>query len=118
MLRASSDTMYLPPECVQGGGSTGDRRSDIYSIGAILYEMLTGRPPFDNSGDWQARVQRIVQHVPAQPRKVNRSIPAALEAICLKAMAKDPARRYATAGELAAALRGFLTPRKGKFWKR
>ncbi len=109
---------YTPPEWLESNGDMHDPRGDVYTLGVILYEMLTGQRPFSKDHGALPLAAEILGAAPTPPRKINRSIPAALEAICLKAMAKDPAGRYATAGELAATLREFLTPRKRRFWKR
>jgi serine/threonine-protein kinase len=82
-----------------------------------LYEALTNQRPFD-AGPIVKVLAQILNGKAKQPRKLVPSIPAALEKICLKAMAKDPAKRYATAGDLAADLRTFLKPpRPRSFWK-
>jgi Ca-activated chloride channel family protein len=106
----------MAPEQVRGEVGPRDPRSEIYHLGALLYELLTGQPPF--RGEGTEVCARILNESPIPPRRVVRSIPAGLESICMKAIAKDPAARYATAGELAAALRGFLAPaRRKSFWK-
>ena len=88
----------------------------MYALGVVLYQSLTGETPF--SGGVSEIFPRILNKKPKPPRGLVKSIPAALEAICLKAIAKDPAERYNTAGELAAALRGFLAQgRRKSFWK-
>jgi serine/threonine protein kinase len=107
----------MAPERVRGESDPNDPRGDVYSLGVLLYETLTGRQPFRGRG-WSSLIRKVLDKPATPPRQLVRSIPAELEAICLKAMAKDPAQRYATAGELAAALRAFLAPapREG-FWK-
>ncbi|MEV0596925.1 Stk1 family PASTA domain-containing Ser/Thr kinase [Nonomuraea cavernae] len=90
---------YLSPE--QARGERVDARSDVYSTGCVLYELLTGQPPF--TGD--SPVAIAYQHVreePIPPSQIDREIPAWADAIVLKAMAKDPAHRYQSAGEMRA----------------
>jgi serine/threonine-protein kinase len=108
---------YMAPERIQGEAGVCDSQAEVYSLGVVFYEMLTRELPF--SGRSIADIFRAIRNEdPKRPRRLDRSIPAALEAICLKAMAKDRNVRYATAGELAAALRGFLAPARRKgFWK-
>jgi Tfp pilus assembly protein PilF len=98
---------YMPPELVLGEGTFHDPRSDIYSLGATLYELLTLRPVFDGR-DRQALLRQIAQEEPLLPRRVDPMIPRDLETIVLKAMDKEPIRRYATAQELALDLHRFL----------
>ncbi len=92
---------YLSPEQAQGLPATP--ASDIYAIGVLLYEMATGRLPFDG-GSPEEVARKQIQQAPAPPRLLNDALPAAVEGIILKAMAKDPAARYATARELGSAL--------------
>lgn len=95
---------YLSPEQAQGRPATA--QSDIYSLGIVLYEMLTGRLPF--SGDSAVVVaMKHVQEEPVSPRRLNPQIPASLELLVLRAMAKDPAQRPRSAQEFAQQLAGY-----------
>ena len=95
---------YFSPEQAEGLGV--DSRSDIYSLGVVLFEMVTGRPPF--LGDSPVAVaSKHVRDNPPAPRELNPQIPPTFEAIILKSMAKDPAHRYATAEDLRADLLRF-----------
>ena len=90
---------YLSPEQASGGLQL-DARSDVFSLGAVLYELLTGQPPFQ--GDSVSELLRRIREVdPALPRRIDPAIPRDLQNICLKALEKDPARRYSTAREMA-----------------
>jgi serine/threonine-protein kinase len=95
--------VYMSPEqCL--GNKEVDHRSDIYSLGIILYEMICGRPPFVSSGYGELIHMHLIQP-PAPPRKHAPGLPAELEAVMLKLLAKDPGQRYQSMGEVQQALR-------------
>jgi len=98
---------YMAPE---GLYRAADARGDVYGLGATLYELLTLKPPV--CGDTPAELMKqLADGVPVPPRRVNPAVPRDLETIVLKALAREPDRRYATAGEMAADLRAFLDDR-------
>lgn len=95
---------YISPE--QARGDITDERSDIYSVGVALYEMLTGRKPFD--GDTPVAIAlKHMQSTPKRPSELNETIPEGLEQIVLRAMQKEPSARYQTAGEMISDLEEF-----------
>ena len=97
---------YMSPEQTLGRPTAYEPSVDIYSLGAVLYEMLTGRPPF--RGDTSAETQRqVLSEDPVPPARLAHNTPRDLETICLKCLQKDPAKRYATARELADDLDRF-----------
>lgn len=99
---------YMSPEQAAGEVSRIDRRSDVYSLGAMLYELLSGRLPFAGATT-VAMILQVVQTEPTALRKINPEIPADLETIVTKAMAKEIHRRYETARALAEDLQRFLS---------
>jgi len=102
--------MYMAPEQVRGQTGLIAPQTDVYALGAILYEALTGQPP--HVGDTLDSVyERILNREPAPPRSLNPGAPAELERVCARALAKDPSRRYETAGEFADELRRWLDGR-------
>jgi serine/threonine protein kinase len=113
---------YLAPERFNG---QGDVRSDVYSLGLTLYEMLTLRLAFDEA-DRNKLVKQVMHDEPPRPRKVNPSVPRDLETVVLKAIARDPAHRYQTPAEMAEDLKRFVEDRPvrarrvseaEKFWR-
>jgi serine/threonine protein kinase len=101
---------YLSPEQVRGDSSAIDHRTDIYSLGVTLYELVTGRKPF--AGETRDQMlSAICRTEPVKPRRLNRCIPIDLETICVRAMEREPSRRYPSAALLAEDLRRFAEGR-------
>ena len=92
---------YMAPE--QARGQTADERSDVYGAGAVLYHLLTGRPPYQGPSPMAIMVA-VAEGPPPAPSEAASGVPPGLEAVCLRAMARDPAARYPTAWALAEAL--------------
>ena len=97
---------YMSPEQADGRGHWTDRRTDIYSLGIVLFRMLTGELPF--RGNAQMQIHKRLTEDPPDPRGLNRFVPRDLCTICLKCMERDPNRRFSTAKELAEEMQRFL----------
>lgn len=99
---------WTSPEQAAGDSAAVAAPSDVYSLGVMLYQLLTGRLPYDVSGSWDQARAAILFEPPAPPRAIRPGVSRDLETIALKCLSKEPQRRYATAGALAADLRDWL----------
>jgi eukaryotic-like serine/threonine-protein kinase len=98
---------FMPPEQASAQRGKMGRHSDVYGLGAILYHLLTARPPFQ-AGSFESVINQVLNTEPVSPRLLNSSVPPDLETICIKCLEKEPAKRYQSAQELADELERFL----------
>jgi hypothetical protein len=98
---------YMAPEQAEGRLGLLAPATDVYGLGAILYEVLTGKPPFTDP-DMPTLLRRVIHDTPERPRQLAVDVPAPLEAVCLKALAKKPAERFGSAKEVAGEIQRWL----------
>src|SRR5205085_9576190 len=100
---------WASPEQASGHRDAVDVRTDVYSLGVILYQMLTGRFPYDVTGGVRDVLDRILNAAPARPSTINRQINDEIDTIVLKCLCKERERRYQSAGELARDIARYLS---------
>lgn len=105
---------YMSPEQTLGNPAAVDTRTDIYALGVILYELVTGAAPYPTSGDLAAAFKNIRETEPVRPSKLHREVRSELDAVILRAMAKEPGRRYQSASDLTEDLKAWLDGRPVK----
>src|SRR5262249_16482478 len=101
---------YMAPEQASGQSRQVGRPADIYALGVILYELLTGRPPFQADSMLEP-LEQVRTHEPVPPRRLRPRLPRDLETVCLKCLEKEPRRRYPTAAALGDDLRRYMSDR-------
>jgi hypothetical protein len=111
LSRVSGTIPYMAPEQARGDRDRIGPRTDLFALGAVLYELLTGRPPYQGTTR-QELMQQACEGTVVPPRERNPKVPAAVNDVCVRCLAKDPADRFASAAELAEAVRG-CRPRRG-----
>jgi serine/threonine-protein kinase len=99
---------YMAPEQAQGQGHRAGPAADVFGLGAILYHLLTGRPPYEAGGNLSVLVRQASECQVTPPRRVNPRVPRTLDRICMKALSADPARRYPSAAALEQDLHRYL----------
>src|SRR5262249_16927676 len=106
--RGGGTPAHAPPGRAGGETKSAAPPADIYALGAILYDMLTGRPPFKGTSAIET-VKQVIEAEPVSPSRIQFRVPRDLETICLKCLQKEPRKRYATAKELADDLNRYLS---------